>query len=147
MYSCGPLHMVEQRLDVQLKPTYTSSAPILDVALRTCQKQWAIGRGGERGSEISVLIVRDDDGDIILSSMLKIHFYWTRMLKQNMFMFKKCLTSYQILVYFLLNRKWSANSINFARGSISIYLSIYIYIYIYIRGGVGISATRTRHDQ
>ena len=56
MYSCGPLHMDEQRQDVQLKPTYSSSVLILDVALRTCQKQWTIGRGSERGSEISVLI-------------------------------------------------------------------------------------------
>ena len=32
MYSCGPLHMDEQRQDVQLKPTYSSSVPIRDVA-------------------------------------------------------------------------------------------------------------------
>ena len=55
--------MDEQRQDVQLEPTYSSSVPILDVALRTCQKQWMIGRGGERGSEISVLIVQHDNDD------------------------------------------------------------------------------------
>ncbi len=55
--------MDEQRQDVQLEPTYSSSVPILDVALRTCQKQWTIGRGGERGPGISVLIARHDDDD------------------------------------------------------------------------------------
>ena len=35
--------------------------PIRGVALRTCRKQWTIGRGGERRSGISVLMVRHDD--------------------------------------------------------------------------------------
>ena len=61
MDSCGPLHMDVQRQDDQLKPTYSSSVPIRDVTLRTCCKQWTIGRGGERGSGISVLIARHDD--------------------------------------------------------------------------------------
>ena len=34
--------------DDQLQPTYNSSMPIQDVALKTCRKQWTIGRGGER---------------------------------------------------------------------------------------------------
>ena len=34
IYSYGPLHMDEQRQDVQLEPTYSSSVPILDVALK-----------------------------------------------------------------------------------------------------------------
>ena len=63
MYSCGPLHMDEQRHDDQLEPTYSSSAPIRNVTLNTCRKQWTIGRGSERGSEISVLMVRRDDDD------------------------------------------------------------------------------------
>ena len=64
MYSRGPLHMDEQKQDVQLEPPYSSNVPILDVALRICQKQWTIRRVGERGLEISVLIARhDDDGD------------------------------------------------------------------------------------
>ena len=58
-----PLHMDEQRQDDQLEPKYTCSVRIRDVALRTCQKQWMIGRGGERGSEISVLIARHNDDD------------------------------------------------------------------------------------
>ena len=52
-----------QRQDNQLKHTYTSSAPIRDVVLRTYWKQWMIGMGGERGSGISVLIARHDDDD------------------------------------------------------------------------------------
>ncbi len=38
--------------------------PIQDVALKICQKQWTIEKGGEKGSGISVLMVRhDDDND------------------------------------------------------------------------------------
>ena len=47
----------------QAKPTYSSSVRIWDVALRTCQKWWTIGRSGERGSGISVLAARHDDDD------------------------------------------------------------------------------------
>ena len=54
--SSGPLHMDKQRLDNQLQPTYSSSVTIWDVTLKTCWQQWTIGRGGERGSGISVLI-------------------------------------------------------------------------------------------
>ena len=58
-----PLHMNEQRQDYQQEPTYNSSVPIRDVSLRTCRKQWTIGRSGGRGSGISVLLVwHDDDG-------------------------------------------------------------------------------------
>ena len=32
MYSCGPLHMAEERQDDQLEPTYSSSVPIRDVS-------------------------------------------------------------------------------------------------------------------
>ena len=63
MYSCRPLHMDKQRQDDQLEPTYSSSLPIRDVVLKTCRKQWTIGRGGERGLGISVLMVRNDDDD------------------------------------------------------------------------------------
>ena len=34
-----------------------------DVNLKNCRKQWTIGRGGERGSGISMLIVLHDDDD------------------------------------------------------------------------------------
>ena len=63
MYSCGPLHMDELRQDVLLEPINSSSMPILDEALGTCQKQWTKGRGGERGSEISLKRTRLDDDD------------------------------------------------------------------------------------
>ena len=46
----------------QLEPTYSSSVPIQDVAPKTCWKQWTIEKGGEKGSGISVLMVRHDDG-------------------------------------------------------------------------------------
>ena len=42
----------------------------VDVALRTCRKQWTIGKGGERGSGISVVIAwHDDDDDDICESV------------------------------------------------------------------------------
>ena len=68
MYSCEPLRMDEQRHEVQLEPTYSSSVPIRDVALRICRKQWTIGRCGERRLEISVLIAwHDDDHDLCIN--------------------------------------------------------------------------------
>ena len=63
MYSCGSLHIDEQKQDDQLEPTYSSSVPIQDVTLKSCRKQWTIGRGGEKGLGISMLMARRDDDD------------------------------------------------------------------------------------
>ena len=58
------LMMAEQKQDNQLEHTYSSSVRIGDIALKTYQRRWTIGRSGERGSGISVLAARrDDDGD------------------------------------------------------------------------------------
>ena len=62
-YSCRPLHIDEQRQDDQLEPTYNSSVPMQDVALKTCWKQLTIDKGGEKGSGISVRMARHDDDD------------------------------------------------------------------------------------
>ena len=65
MYSYGPPHMAKQKQDDQLEHTYSSYVRIRDVALKTCQKRWMIGRSGERGSGINVLVAwHDDDYDI-----------------------------------------------------------------------------------
>ena len=80
MYSHGPLHMDEQRQDDQLEPKYSSSVPIRDVTLKTFRKQRTIGRGGERGSGISVRTARRDDDDdsvkycLYLNYILNINF-------------------------------------------------------------------------
>ena len=66
MYSCGPLHVDEQRQDVQFEPTYSNSVPIQGVALRICWKQWTIGKCGERRSGISMLLERHDNDDDML---------------------------------------------------------------------------------
>ena len=50
----------DQRQDDQLEPTYISSVPIRDVALKTCLKQWTIGKGGENEFGISMLMGRHD---------------------------------------------------------------------------------------
>ncbi len=63
--------MVEQKQDDQLEPTYSSSVPILYVALKTCRKEWVIGEGGDGGSGISVVIARHDDDDDLLIEVFK----------------------------------------------------------------------------
>ena len=77
MNSFGPPHMDEQRQDVQLEPAYSNSVPTRDIALRLYRKQWTIGRCGERGPEISVLIAwhDDDDDDDYRISLLVLSFY------------------------------------------------------------------------
>ena len=55
----------EQNQGDQLEPTYSSSVRIRGVAMRTCRKRWTIGRGGERGSGISVLMARQEDDEIL----------------------------------------------------------------------------------
>ena len=63
MYSYGSPHMAKQKQDDQLEYTYSSYVRIRDVTLKTCQKRWMIGKSGERGSGISVLVARHDDDD------------------------------------------------------------------------------------
>ena len=63
MYSYGPPHMAKQKQDDQLEHTYSSYVRIWDVALKTHQKRWIIGRSGERGSGISMLPAQHDDDD------------------------------------------------------------------------------------
>ena len=63
MYSYGPPHMAGQKQDDQLGHTYSSYVRIQDVALKTCQRRWTIGKSGERESRISVLAARHDDDD------------------------------------------------------------------------------------
>ena len=48
MYSNGPPHMDEQRLDDQLEPIQRRSVPISDVACNTRREQWTIESGGGR---------------------------------------------------------------------------------------------------
>ena len=59
----GPPHMTEQKQYNQLEHTYSSYVRIQDVALKTYQRWWMIGRSGERGSRISVLAAQHDDDD------------------------------------------------------------------------------------
>ena len=71
--SYGPLHMAEQKQSDQLEPTYSSSVRIRVVALRTYRKRWTMGRGGERKSEISVLMARQDE--IMIYTYIYIYIY------------------------------------------------------------------------
>ena len=63
MYSYEPPHMAEQKQDDQLEHTYSSFVRIQDVALKTSQRRWTIGRSGESGSGISVIAAQHDDDD------------------------------------------------------------------------------------
>ena len=59
----GPPHMARQKQDNQLEHTFSSYVRIQDVALKTYQRQWTIGRSGEKGSGISVVATRHDDDE------------------------------------------------------------------------------------
>ena len=61
--SVDPLHVEEQKQGDQLDSTLNSTVPKQDVALKTFRKQVTIGRNGERGSGISVLMAWHDDDD------------------------------------------------------------------------------------
>ena len=54
-----------QKQDDQLGHTFSSYVRIRDVALKTCQRRWTIGRSSERGSGISVLAAGHHDDDNI----------------------------------------------------------------------------------
>ena len=66
MYSYGSPHMARQKQDDQHEHTFSSYVRIRYVALKTCQRRWTIGKSGERGSGISVLVARHDDDDLEL---------------------------------------------------------------------------------
>ena len=64
-------HMDVQKQDDQHELTYRNYVRTQDVILKTCRRRWMIGRSGERGSGISVLVaLQDDDDDDITSSRL-----------------------------------------------------------------------------
>ena len=66
MYSYGPPHMAEQKQDDQHDHTFSNYVRIRDVAQKTCQRRWTIGKSGERGWGISVLPAQHDDDDIYI---------------------------------------------------------------------------------
>ena len=63
MYSYGPQHMDEQRLEDQLESIYSSSVPIWGIHRKTWRERWTIGTSDERGSRISVQAAWHDDVD------------------------------------------------------------------------------------
>ena len=63
-------HMARQKQDDQLEHTFSSYVSIRDVALKTYQRRWTIGRGGERGSGISVPAAWHDDDEKQLDMFL-----------------------------------------------------------------------------
>ena len=73
---CTPMDPHIKKQDDQHEHTFSSYVRIRDVAQKTCQRRWTIGKSGERGSEISVLPARDDDDD---DDDYKVWFFWPRL--------------------------------------------------------------------
>ena len=65
--------MAVQKQDDQLELTYSNYVRTQDVTLKTYQRRWMIGRSGERGSGISVLVARHDDDDDDDSSICELN--------------------------------------------------------------------------
>ena len=59
-------HVAELKQDDQLEHTYSSYVRIWDVAQKTCQRRWTIGKSVERGSGISMLVAQHDDDDCVV---------------------------------------------------------------------------------
>ena len=80
-----PSHSCAKQGD-QLEPTYSSYVRIQGVALRTCRKQWTIGRCGEKGSGISVLMAWQNDE---MMKLFKKELYLNCVLMLNWIIWKK----------------------------------------------------------
>ena len=65
------------RLVVWFYSISTHFVRIRDVALKTYQRWWMIGRSGERGSGISVLAARHDDVDDFYKSICEKNIFWS----------------------------------------------------------------------
>ena len=60
MYSYGPLHMDEQRIDDHLESIYSSYVPIQAVALSNYPERWTIETSCREGPGKSLLAARND---------------------------------------------------------------------------------------
>ena len=81
--------------------------PIQDVALKTCRKQWIREKGGEKGSGISILIVRHvDDDDFFQAAVVSILLYgcttWTLTKRLE----RKLDGNYTRMLRAVLNKSW-----------------------------------------
>ena len=66
----GPPRLAVQKQDDQHEHTFSNYVRIRDVVQKTCLRRWTIGKSGERGSGISVLLARHDDDDDDDTSLL-----------------------------------------------------------------------------
>ena len=125
MYSYGPPHMAEQKQDNPLEHIYSCYVMIRDVALKTCQRWWTMGKSGERGSGISVLAARHDDDDEtscltkVKEPSLLYNLHWGHWEKRCGFMpFAKSIKD-----------KWNANSLSYYFNSLLPNVIFYDYCF------------------
>ena len=76
--------MAEQKQDDQHEHTFSNYVRIQDVVQKTWQRRWMIGKSGERGSGISVLLARHDDDDNAIST------HYIKVKNDNMQQNSKC---------------------------------------------------------
>ena len=113
MYSCWPPHMANQNQDDQLEHTYSSYVMIRDVTLKTCQRQWMIGRHGEREREgqgypcwphdMMMMIFQTVDESVLL--------YWSTNWTLSKCMERKLAGNFTRMLRSGLNKFWKQNPI------------------------------------
>ena len=131
MFFYGTPHMAKQKPDDQLEPKYSSSVNIRDVAMRTYQKRWTIGRSDKRGSRISVLAAWHNDDDDMYLSLDNVNQESTASVMVS-FSSMSIRPSFIRCFWSLIIAKGESSQSPNVVDSEYIYLYLYIYIDIYI---------------
>ena len=134
--------MDKQRQDDQLVPTYNSSVPIRNVALKTYRKRWMIEKSSRRGSGRPMLMARHDD-DIYI--YIYIGYFaskslFTEILLQNIFSLWSSCVDVQVFLFLFIrcdpdggeNVPYLPKHFQPCLWSFSGNYSFWSYIYIYI---------------
>ena len=120
---------------LKLVPTYSSSVPIRDVALKTYRKQWTVEKDGEKGSGISVLMTwHDKDEDIYI--YIYIYIYICSLIVRAVTRFpihwSQCILISFLPSFFLSNFARINQQFHYKHTHTHTHTHTHIYIYIYI---------------
>ena len=129
MYSYRPPLMAGQKQDDQHEHTFSNYVRIRDVALKSYQRRWTIGKSGERGSGISVLVVRHDD-DIYIYIYIQHLFICKYAAREPAYFFSASVQVNHVYSCVLAILSIQINE-NTYKHPPHTYIYIYIYIYIY----------------